>query len=81
MHTWFIVIISIVFIAPIAGLIGWGITKSLRWFWLLFCYYIGIGILCIIIDVINHIRSHRGPFEHSKDYFSLKFFNKKVKNS
>ncbi len=76
LHTWFLGIITIFIIAPLAGVIGWGITKDIGWFWILFWFYIGMGGLCIIIDSINHIRSHRGLFEHSKGCYSLKFFNK-----
>ncbi len=72
LHTWFLGVVSIGLIGPVAGLLGWLITHSLWWVWVLFWFYVGMGGICIIIDAINHIRSHRGLFEHSKGCLSLK---------
>jgi hypothetical protein len=71
-HTWVLGLVVIILIAPLAGLIGW-IIASWGLFWLLFGFYEGMGILCIIIDAINHYRAHRGIFEHSHGCYSLKF--------
>jgi len=76
LHTWALGVLTIILIAPLAGLIGMLITSSWGWFWLLFGFYEAMGILCIIIDAINHHRSHRGLFEHSHGCYSLKFGKK-----
>jgi hypothetical protein len=79
LHTWALGLLTIILIAPLAGLIGALITSSLGWFWLLFGFYEALGVLCIIIDAFNHHRSHRGLFEHSHGCYSLKFGKKEEK--
>lgn len=73
LHTWVLGLFTIALIAPLVGLIGWIFTSSWELFWLLFGFYEGMGILCIVIDAINHHRTHRGIFEHSHGCYSLKF--------
>ncbi|TFG06003.1 MAG: hypothetical protein EU536_00235 [Promethearchaeota archaeon] len=79
LHTWFLGVCSIVLIAPVAGFLAWAITRTWEWFWMLFGFYVVMGIVCIIIDTINHLRGHRGLFEHSNGCYSLKLLKKKEK--
>ncbi|MHA1267680.1 MAG: hypothetical protein ACTSRS_20760 [Candidatus Helarchaeota archaeon] len=79
MHTWVLGVFSIGVIAPIAGVIGWVITAESTWFWIVFWFYAGMGSVCIIIDGINHLRSHRGLFEHSNGCLSLRILKGKEK--
>ena len=81
LHSWFLGVCSIALIAPLGGGIAWLITKTMGWFWLVFWFYVGMGIICIVFDVINHRRSHRGLFEHSDGCYSLKFFQKEEKKN
>lgn len=78
LHSWFLGVGCIILIAPLTGLIAWGISHSVDWFWGLFWFYTGVGVLCVIYDAINHIRAHRGLFDHSEGCLSLKMFKKKV---
>ncbi|HUX98315.1 MAG TPA: hypothetical protein VMV49_02060 [Candidatus Deferrimicrobium sp.] len=81
LHTWVLGVVSIFIIAPLAGLIAWLISKYMGFFWIVFWFYVGMGIICIIIDAINHKRSHRGLFTHSDGCYSLKLFQKEEKKS
>ncbi len=76
LHTWFLGVCSIILIAPLGGVIAWLITNTMGWFWIVFWFYVGMGIVCIVLDTINHMRSHRGLFDHSDGCYSLKFFQK-----
>jgi len=76
LHTWALGLLTIILIAPLVGLIGGLITSSWGWFWLLFGFYEVMGVICIIVDAINHHRTHRGLFEHSHGCYSLKFGKK-----
>jgi len=80
LHTWFLGVCSILLIAPLAGFIGWAITRATGWFWIPFWFYVGMGIICIIIDAINHLRGHRGLFEHSHGCYSLQLLKKDEDN-
>jgi MFS family permease len=80
-HTWALGVLTIILIAPLVGLIGGLITGSWGWFWLLFGFYEVMGVVCIIFDVINHHRTHRGLFTHSHGCYSLKFGKKEDKKN
>lgn len=77
-HTWALGVLTMLLIAPLAGLIGGFVSGYWEWFWLVFGFYEIIGAICIIIDAINHHRTHRGLFEHSHGCFSLKFVKKEA---
>ncbi|MHA1130089.1 MAG: hypothetical protein ACTSRC_12140 [Candidatus Helarchaeota archaeon] len=81
MHSWFLGVISIILIAPTAGFIAWMISHIIDWFWLVFWFYVIMGCMCILYDTINHIRSHRGLFEHSDGCLSLRLFKKKEEDT
>jgi hypothetical protein len=81
MHSWFLGVVSILLIAPLAGVIALAISHTMDWFWLVFWFYVVMGAICIVYDAINHIRSHRGLFEHSEGCLSLRMFKKKEEDA